>query len=338
MSTSSVPLVHLPSIHARTLFLVLGTAVLLGSCPVSAHSPAEDMVKCARAFLAALDDGQRSQATFPFPDAERKNWHFIPKDRKGLPLKEMTTSQRQLAYALLQSPLSHRGLVKSLHIMTLEQILHDLEGKGGSFRRDPELYYFTIFGQPLLDQTWGWRVEGHHLSLNFTLLGGQQVVSTPSFFGSNPAEVKQGPRRGLRVLATEEDLGRQLVQSLSPPQRSAAIVASNALRDILNDPARRAQSLDPPGLPAHQMTDQQKEILEQLVKEYVFRLRPELAAEDLKRITQAGFDKLHFAWAGSVEAGQGHYYRVQGPTFILEFDNTQNDANHVHCVWRRLCQ
>jgi hypothetical protein len=299
-----------------------------------AHAPAEDMVRAAEAFLVALDDGQRSQATFSFSDQQRKDWHFIPRTRQGLPLKEMTTSQRQLAYALLQTPLSHRGLMKSLHIMTLEKILHELEGEGGRFARDPELYYFSVFGTPSTSQSWGWRVEGHHLSLNFTVVNGHDVVSTPSFFGSNPAEVKQGPRKGLRVLGAESDLGRQLVRGLTPEQQEVAIIATEAPSDIINGPGRQAQPLKPEGLPASEMDDQQLQLLEDLVKEYVFRLRPELAQQDLRKIAEAGFKKLHFAWAGGLDAGQGHYYRVQGPTFILEYDNTQNNANHVHCVWR----
>jgi hypothetical protein len=314
-------------------FLLLALTGPLSARPARAHAPAEDMVEAARAFLAALAPDQRSKATFSFADQERKNWHFVPRARQGLPLKEMSPPQQQLAYALLQSPLSHRGFLKSLHIMTLEQILHELEGNG-NLQRDPELYYFSIFDEPSTDRTWGWRVEGHHLSVNFTVVDGHDIVSTPSFFGSNPAEVRQGPRRGLRVLGAESDLGRKLVQSLTAEQQEKAIVATEAPRDIINGPDRTAQTLEPMGLPASQMSQSQTETLEQLVKEYVHRLRPELARRDLQRIAEAGYEKIHFAWAGGREPGQGHYYRVQGPTFILEYDNTQNDANHVHCVWR----
>jgi hypothetical protein len=290
------------------------------------------MVYTANAFLAALEPAQRAKATFPFKDNERGNWHFIPRTRQGLPLKEMTTSQRQLAFALLQSALSHRGSIKSLHIMTLEQILYELENQ--SAHRDPELYFFSVFGTPSTTQTWGWRVEGHHLSVNFTLVGGDHVVSTPSFFGANPAEIKQGPRQGLRVLAAEEDLGRELAKSLTPEQQKVAIVATEAPSDIISTPDRKAQSLEPMGLAAKAMNPAQRDLLDQLIKEYVTRLRPELAEQDLKRIHEAGFDTIHFVWAGALQRGEGHYYRVQGPTFILELDNTQNNANHVHCVWR----
>ena len=307
---------------------------LLSQHAAWAHAPAEEMEQSANALLAALDQGQRATATFSFSDQQRKDWHFIPRTRQGLPLKEMSTSQRQLAYALLQTPLSHRGLMKSLHIMTLERILHEIEGDSGRFARESELYYFSIFGTPSTTQTWGWRVEGHHLSLNFTVVDGHDIVSTPSFFGSNPAEVREGPRQGLRVLGAESDLGRQLVRLLTAEQREVAVFATAAPRDIINGPDRKAQPLKPEGLSASEMNDEQLEVLENLLKEYVFRLRPELAQRDLQRITKAGFKKLQFAWAGGLEPGQGHYYRVQGPTFILEYDNTQNNANHVHCAWR----
>jgi hypothetical protein len=290
------------------------------------------MAEAAAAFLAALDDGQKAAATFELKDAERKNWHFIPKDRNGLTLKKMTTPQRQLAYSLLSSALSHAGYRKSLQIMTLEQILHEIEN--GAPHRDPELYYFSIFGTPSAEGPWAWRVEGHHLSVNFTVLGGQVIAPTPSFFGSNPAEVLEGPRKGLRVLGTEEDLGRQIAASMTDQQRSVGLIATEAPADIFLVPARNAEPLEPKGLQAADMSAQQVRILRQLVREYVHRLRPDLARAEMKRINQAGFKNIYFAWAGSLEKGKGHYYRVQGPTFIFEYDNTQNNANHVHAVWR----
>ena len=304
---------------------------LVGTKPALAHGPSAEMLEAADAFLADLDEAQRAKATFEFKDQERANWHFIPRERNGLPLKEMTDSQRPLAFALLQSALSNRGLMKSLHIMTLEQILHVMEN--GAAHRDPAAYYFSIFGTPSSKEAWGWRVEGHHLSLNFTVVG-HAIVSTPSFFGTNPAEVTEGPRKGLRVLGREEDLGRKLVHSLTSEQRSTAIISTDAPDDVINGPGRKAQPLEPVGLAATEMNDEQRGVLRQIVEEYIFRLRPQLAEQDLAKIEQAGFSKLHFAWAGSLERGQRHYYRVQGPTFILEYDNTQNDANHAHCVWR----
>ena len=312
--------------------ILLGVLVATPAVPALAHPPAKGMAEAAQAFLASLDDEQKSIATFPFDSEQRSDWHFIPKERVGLALKQMRTDQRQLAYALLQTAHSHSGFNKSLQIMTLEQILYEMENQ--SPRRDPELYHVSIFGTPSTKSTWGWRVEGHHLSVNFTLVDGKQIASTPSFFGTNPAEVKEGPRKGLRVLAVEEDLARKLAKSLTEEQRQVAIISDTAPDDIINGPGRDAQPLEPAGLPASKMEKAQVKLLTRLVREYVTRLRPRLAKRELNKIRQAGHDQLHFVWAGGLERGEKHYYRVQGPTFILEYDNTQNDANHAHSVWR----
>lgn len=308
-------------------------AFLLAHGRVLAHTPAAEMANAAHALLASLDDAQRQTVSFPWQDDERMNWHFIPRERRGLPWKDMKPAQRLLASALLGSALSQRGFVKATTIMSLEQILLELE-QGRGPKRDPENYFWSIFGTPAADGTWGWRVEGHHLSLNFTLVAGQIVASTPSFLGTNPAEVRDGPRAGLRVLAAEEDLGRELLQSLSPEQRSLAIVSDKAPADILTAAERKASPLQPSGLLAAKMSPPQREILRRLIEEYVRRVRAEVADADLARIKDAGPEKIGFAWAGPNQPGQGHYYRVQGPTFLLEFDNTQNNANHVHAVWR----
>jgi hypothetical protein len=315
------------------------TSQLLSACLVltwaqalQAHTAAEAMAQAASRFLVSLDPPQREQAQFRFTDPERQNWNFVPMERAGLPLKDMQPQQAQYALALLHSALSHEGFSKALNIMALEQILRDLEN--GSPNRDPSRYFFLIFGEPSAQSTWGWRVEGHHLSVSLTLVNGQEVVATPSFYGANPAHVKDGPHTGLRVLADEEDLGRKLVQALSEDQQKTAIIETTAPKDIINGPGRKATPLEPLGLSAAEMTNAQRQLLMQLVRTYVFNLRPELAREDLQKIRQSGVRNLNFAWAGSREVGQGHYYRVQGPTFILEYDNTQNDANHIHCVWR----
>lgn len=300
--------------------------------PAVAHSPAEAMTDAANAFLTSLDDKQKAIATFSFDDKQRIDWHFIPKTRVGLPLKQMRTDQRQLAYLLLQSAHSHVGFNKSMQIMTLEQILHEMENQ--SPRRDPELYHVSIFGDPSPTATWGWRVEGHHLSVNFTLVDGKMVASTPSFFGTNPAEVMAGPRKGLRVLGAEEDLARRLIKSLSEQQRRVALISETAPADIINGPGRVAKPLEPTGLAASKMQGPQIELLKRLVHEYVTRLRPRLAQRELQEIERAGYDQLHFVWAGGLERGEPHYYRVQGPSFILEYDNTQNGGNHAHSVWR----
>src|SRR5438067_5128336 len=203
-----------PIRQVLSVLLCCGFAAL----PTQANPAAEEMAAAANKFLASLDAGQKAKASFDFKGDERSNWHFIPKERKGLTIKEMAPEQRKLARALLASGLSQRGYGKATNIMSLEPVLHELEGAARKFPRDPELYHFFIFGQPGPKETWGWRLEGHHVSVNFTIVKGEFIAATPSFLGANPAEVRQGPRTGLRVLAKEEDLGRQFVKSLTDEQ------------------------------------------------------------------------------------------------------------------------
>lgn len=312
----------------------IAIALLFSVVACRSHVVADDMARAASAFLDSLSPEQRAKATFEFKGDERGNWHFIPKPRNGLTIKEMKPAQRNLALSLLHSGLSDHGFGKATNIMSLELILKQMESGRGTIIRDPEVYYFSVFGKPEPAGTWGWRVEGHHLSANFTIVKGELLSGTPSFFGSNPAEVRQGARKGLRVLAEEEDLARALLKMLDADQRKAAIIEATAPRDILTVNKRKVTPLETVGVPAAKLTRAQTEQLQALVKAYVNRVRPEMAEADLKRIDQAGWDKLSFAWAGGAEKGQPHYYRVQGPTFLLEYDNTQNDANHIHSVWR----
>ena len=319
-----------------------------------AHDASAEMAAAAKNFLSALTDEQKAKAAFAFdaafdaglaaksppvatsnpaaaPKDERTNWHFIPRLRRGLPVKEMTQEQRLLAQALLASGLSHRGYAKAVSIMSLESVLAILEkDKKGGAVRDPENYYFSVFGTPGVEP-WGWRVEGHHLSQNFTAAGGVAPAMTPSFFGTNPGEVKTGPRAGTRILGMEEDLGRELVKSLDEGQRKKAVILAEAPKEIMNVPGRNDSKAE--GIAWGDLNATQRETLMKLVREYVFRNRPDVAAEEVKKV-EAKIDGLHFAWAGGLERGEPHYYRVQGGSFVLEYDNTQNDANHVHSVWR----
>jgi hypothetical protein len=312
----------------------LAAALLLIGPSTRAHLASDEMAEAANKFLASLDAAQKAKAAFDWKDDERLNWHYIPKERKGLTIKEMTPPQRKLAHALLAAGLSQHGYSTATNIMSLEPILAELEGPSRKFPRDPDLYHFFVFGKPEAKGTWGWRVEGHHVSANFTVVKGEFVAGTPSFFGANPAEVRQGPRKGLRVLAGEEDLGRRLVKSLTDDQRKAAVIETTAPKEILTEAKRRVQPLETAGVAAAKLNAEQRGLLMTLVKHYVERVRPDLAASDLKKIEQAGVEKIHFAWAGGLEKGEGHYYRVQGPTFLMEYDNTQNNNNHIHAVWR----
>lgn len=312
--------------------------VLLPLASTFAHDAGVQMADIAGIFLASLTPEQKQKATFDFASEERENWHFIPRERKGLPMKEMTPQQRLLAHALLNTGLSFRGSAKAVTIMSLEEVLYQIEGADESKRaatrekRDPEKYYVSIFGTPSAKGAWGWRVEGHHLALNFTLKDGQLIRSSPAFMGTNPGEIRQGPLTGLRVLGVEEELGRQLVKSLDEAQFKKALVDTTAPKEMLTAAEHKVNPLKPDGLPATELNPEQQKMLNTLIREYCERLRPELAAETLADIEKNG--AVHFAWAGGKERGEPHYYRVQGKTFLIEYDNTQNDANHVHSVFR----
>jgi hypothetical protein len=320
----------LSPIKARLLIAGMGI-VLLTSAYYRIHSSAI-MADTANAFLASLTPEQRAKATFAMTDDERMNWHYIPKERKGLALREMAPYQKSLAQALLAAGVSQRGYIKAVSIMSLEDVLKQKENDNGE-RRNPEKYYFSIFGEPKQNGTWGYRVEGHHVSLNFTVVNGK-VVTTPAFFGANPAEVRQGPRAGLRVLAREEDLGRDLMTALTPEQKGVAIVDKEAYKDIITAASRKAALAGQPnGLPAAKMTAKQREMLSALLEEYADSFPEEIAQARLDQVKKAG-NNLYFAWAGVTEKGGPHYYRVQSPTFLVEFDNTQDGANHIHSVWR----
>lgn len=330
--------------HAGTFapmnrFLTFSSLAALTLAPLArAHDQhaVEEMATAARSFLATLDEGQKAKAQFQFSDEERKNWHFIPRPRKGLPLKEMSQGQRLLANALLTTGLSARGFSKAASVMSQEEVLKVLEqGKANAPVRDPENYFFSIFGEPSKDGVWGWRFEGHHLAFNFTAAKGLVVSTTPSFYGTNPGEILEGPRKGQRVLASEEDLGWKLVRSLNDEQKKAAILNVAVPKDVLNDP-KSTEPTKPEGVSQAKLSGEQKETLAALIHEYLDTHRADCAAEDWAKIEKAGLEKVSFAWVGSMEARQPHYYRVQGPTFVLELDNTQNDANHVHALYRDL--
>lgn len=297
------------------------------------------MAEAANAFLVALTPGQKAKAVCEFKNEAREQWHFVPTEsmpsgRKGVPFQELDESQRALGLALLRTGLSEQGYQKASDIMSLEAVLKVIEKPGGKTDRNPTKYFISVYGSPDAKGTWAWRFEGHHCSLSFTIVDGKAIASTPSFMGSNPAEVREGPRKGLRVLGREEDLARQLVKSLSPEQQSVAIFDASAPKDILTMNGTKVSPLAPVGLGFDKLDAPRQTLLKQLVEEFVNRTRPDLAKGDLEKISKAGWDKITFAWAGGTERGDGHYYRVQGPTFLIEYDNTQNGANHVHSVWR----
>ena len=325
---------HLIKPIAFALTLTFSTSAIAHPDQVAAA----DMANAANAFLATLKPEQKAKATFELDDANRTRWHFVPTEmhpRHGLSFREMTQDQQHMAYALLASVLSARGLQKTAQIMSLEQILHDANPKG-RFARDPKWYFISIFGKPSVKGTWGWRFEGHHLSLSFTVVDGHVGGLTPSFLGTNPGKVLDGPRKGLQVLATEEKIARALARSLNAEQRKVAVVDEKAPADIITKADRKARRLEPLGLAASEMNKKQFTQLWTLIEEYLRNYRPDLAEEGLKHLEGLDLKMIHFAWAGSLESGKGHYYRIQAPDFLIEYDNTQNGANHVHCVVRDL--
>jgi len=307
--------------------------------PVEQESAtAARMAEAASTFLASLTPDQRTRTVFAVGDDERLNWHYIPRERQGLPFKEMDGSQQKLAHALLSSGLSRHGYAKAVSIMALETVLAQLEGTTRRFPRDPDLYHVTVFGTPSDSAPWGWRVEGHHVSVNMLVAGGARVAPTPSFFGANPARVPEGASApglvGLRVLAAEEDLARRVLASLEGDAHTRALISGEAPADILTKSEHRVRPDSPAGLPAADMPSAGRDRLLALVQEYVRRMPEDVAGTRLNRIEKDGTGHIHFAWAGSETPGGPHYYRLQGPSFLVEYDNTQNNANHIHTVWR----
>jgi hypothetical protein len=316
---------------SMTVRLIVITALLalLAGAYVKQQS-SSIMTTAAKNFLNSLEPWQKTAVSFKLEDEERSNWFYTPVPRKGLALHDMKPYQRQLALAMLGAGLSQRGFIKAVTIMSLDEILLVTEPAP---RRDPDNYYISIFGEPSETGEWGYRFEGHHVSQNFTLVNGK-VQGAPSFFGSNPAEVLDGPRKGLRVLANEEDLALDVVNSLTPDQRKVAIFDEKAPGDILTTNSREAALKGQPnGLSASAMTPAQRTKLQDLLEEYCQNMPEEVAALREAQIKKAGTN-IWFAWAGGTQHLQPNYYRVQTPDFLVEFDKTQSNGNHIHSVWR----
>lgn len=304
-----------------------------GGHETSSPSAAAQMAEAASLFLASLSPEQRQAAAFPFDDRERYNWHYVPRSRSGLPLKEMNDAQRRSAHRFLRAGLSQNGYLKAKTIMELETVLREIEtwNRPG---RDPEKYYFSFFGLPSTTGTWGWRVEGHHLSLNITIVKGNLLATAPRFLGANPAEVKNGPLTGTRPLKKEEDLARRIVRSLEPELREKAVFSDRAYRDIVTGSDEKVSPLKPVGIVAAELPPRQLDLLAELINEYASTMPHDIARMRMEAVRADGFDRIRFGWAGGLEPGQAHYYRIQGPSFLIEYDNVQNNANHIHTVWR----
>jgi len=332
--------------HVWIRVAALGVASILLMAAYKRAEQSSVMANAAQAFLNSLWTDQKAKVNYPFEADQRMEWHFIPLPaptapppildhaRKGLSFGEMAPYQRELATALLAAGLSQLGFIKAQSIMSLDQVLLMAEQGAGANRRDPDNYYVTIFGTPAATGTWGYRVEGHHISQNYTVVNGK-VEDAPSFFGSNPAEVRVGPRKGLRVLAAEDDYGFEMIDSLDASQKATAVVDKTAYKDIITFDSRvAALNGAPNGLAASKMTAAQYEKLLTLVQVYAENVPPEMAEQRMEKARKQPKDKTFFAWSGATEHGGLHYYRVQTPQFLIEFDETQDNGNHIHSVWR----
>jgi hypothetical protein len=315
-------------------------ALFLAPNAGAAHDPRKDGAAeaAAKSFLASLPAELRATASFSFDSPQRLSWYFVPRERLGVPLLQLDDRQAELLGPLLATALSPEGLLEARGAMKHENILRKIETDAGidATRRDPGLYYSSVFGTPDSAVPWGWRFEGHHLSLNVTELPGQPPVVAPLFIGANPAKVPSGAEAGFRLLGAEEDLGRALITMLPENRRKQAMLSDTAFPDIVtsNDPKVRPLAME--GLAAADMNPDEQRALRRIIELYTGRVNAASAKDLLARIDHAGFGKVRFGWAGGIEPGQKHYYRVHGPTLLIEYDNTQNDANHVHTVYRDL--
>ncbi|MCW5515934.1 DUF3500 domain-containing protein [Muriicola sp. Z0-33] len=301
----------------------------------------QDLSLKANTFLNSLQDDLKSKAVFEIDEEERYNFNYVPIVRKGPTFHDFTKPQKAAALELLKASLSENGFNKSKEIMALENILIQIEKNkfrmpDGSPMRDPLNYHFSIFGKPAPDQFWGWRFEGHHLSLNFTSAEGKIISATPSFMGSNPGVVMEGEHKGKEVLRSETQLGLELINALSESQSEKAIFSNTAPREIITGNQRKVKAIERKGIPFTELNEKQKEMFLQLLEVYIGNYVFEFSETFRAKIANAGHDNLYFAWAGDTVKGRPHYYRIHGPMLLIEYDNIQNNANHVHTVVRDL--
>ena len=307
--------------------------------PSSAPDAVKRMTAAANEFLNTLDDSQRQTATFDFAGDERYKWAYTPIDREGLRLREMSDTQRKAAFTMMETGYSAHGVVTANRIMELETILGEWEKISDNisqWERNTDRYWFSVFGTPgSVDEPWGFRVGGHHIGLTANVIGGEQVSILPIFFGANPAVIRHGDRKGERTLVEEQDWARTLLTSMSDNQSKLAVVDAVAPADILTTNLRSADpNIAPKGIDFTLLGDSQREQLVALVKHYVTRASDDLSSNYWREVEAAGFDNMTFAWAGPAEVGAPHYYAIRHPRFLIEYDNTQNEANHIHSVLR----
>jgi hypothetical protein len=323
-------------VSRRALLRTAAAAGVTASLPHPAWAAvpeaARDMGRAAGAWLAALDQRQQREAQLDWTSRLRESWHYVPRSRPGVALKAMNAAQTAAAWDLLGSLLSARGLDQVRGQLAIERILGELSGSP-SFR-DPGNYALVVFGDPAGSAPWAWRFEGHHLSLSVLVAPGHGVAVTPAFFGANPAQVPRGHAHGgFRLIGAEEDAAFSLIQSLDGGLRTQAVIADRALGDIVSGPGRELDLKRFEGVPLARLNEAQRGGILRILELYAGTMRQEIAAAALAKVREAGLETLHFAWAGSLARGRPHYFRVHGPTALVEYDNTQDGANHVHSVW-----
>ncbi len=305
-----------------------------------AEAQTKSYAALANSFLTSLTDSQKTTAIYKFESDERYSWGFVPKeDRKGVYIGNLNSSQKKLAFNLLGAYLSENGLKQAQEIIHLESILRELENrKADDWMRSPDRYAFIFFGNPSDKNAWGWRFEGHHISFSFSTLTNKIISGTPSFMGSNPGIVLSGPHKGKQVLKQETEAGFKMAQSLTPNQLTKATVAGETPAEIITFVTRKPRFEKEEGIFYSELTKEQQTVFKELLGIYTGRYTAKFAKDMMKEIEKNDIGKLRFAWAGATQAGTGkpNYYRITGPSIIIEYDNTQNNANHVHTVVRDL--
>ena len=284
--------------------------------------------------INSFDSVQKAKSVFPFDEMSRYDWNYLPPSlipRKGVCLKDLDSTQKANVYTLLKSFLSDKGFARTKDIMNNEYYLKELEPI--MIHRIPENYFIAFYGTPGTDSVWGWKFSGHHIALNFTIVN-SKLAFTPVFFGVYPAEIKEGQNKGRRIIKDEEDIGFELINVLTAEQKIKAIFQSKAFNDIVTTNSIQVGPLDPVGILAKDLTFEQKNTLNKLIACHLSSMPTEIAEIRMKRIASEDFNQIRFGWAGSLVKDVPHYYRIQGKTFLIEFDNTTHNANHIHIVWR----
>lgn len=301
---------------------------------------AQDHAEYANRFLNSLNQAQKLKALYKFDSDERYDWHFVPKDERiGIMLGDLNETQKKDAFNLLKTYLSENAFNKTTGIIQLELVLKELEKRReGDNRRDPGKYTLAFFGKPSKTGIWGWRFEGHHISFSFSTRDNKLISGTPGFMGANPAVVLSGPQKGKQVLKEETEIGFKLLHSLDSSQLSNATIAGETPKDIVTYIMRKASLDKPEGLLYSQMNKEQQKVFDQLLQVYLTRYTEKYSKNLMTEIRSADINQLRFGWAGArnPETGKAYYYRIHGPGIIIEYDNSQNNANHIHTVIRDL--